>query len=118
MRQYATEALAVVRGFRSEVVLVHGDLHPGNILIQAGVVRFIDPYGLAGDWAYDVAFLAVHASNPSDALAALIAGYGRTSLTAREWIRWLAVYRLYNAMRNGLPTRAHFEQVLLELRSR
>jgi putative hydrolase of the HAD superfamily len=85
--------------------LLHGDLHTANVVRTDHGLRVIDPYGLEGDTGYDAAFLA--ATIPGDPDAAVRRAQrldSEDSPTAADWLRWVAVYRLDNALRFDLPT--------------
>jgi streptomycin 6-kinase len=54
--------------------LCHGDLHPGNVLVRAdGRLFLIDPRGVSGEVAYDVAVLALKAVRGAPAAARAVA---------------------------------------------
>jgi putative hydrolase of the HAD superfamily len=100
-RRLASDAFQTLPRQPREPVLLHGDLHAGNVVLTASGPRVLDPYGLIGDGAYDVAFLA--ATLPAEqeqALHLLHEGYGHVP-RLWPWFCWVAVYRLDNAIRYG-----------------
>jgi streptomycin 6-kinase len=115
-RAIADEAHHALAELPRERFLLHGDLHAANIILTGDHAVVIDPYGLVGDRAYDVAFVAV--TSPADqerVLATLGQCYGVALNGLTAWFRWLAVYRLDNAMRNGLPTIPIFQALVERL---
>lgn len=115
-RAIADEAHHALAELPRERFLLHGDLHAANIILTNDRATVIDPYGLVGDRAYDIAFVAV--TSPVDqerVLAALGHCYGVALNGLTAWFRWLAVYRLDNAMRNGLPTTPTFQALVERL---
>ncbi len=115
-RAIAEEAHRALAELPRERFLLHGDLHAANIVLTGDRAIVIDPYGLVGDRAYDVAFVAV--TSPADqewVLATLGHCYGVALTGLMAWFRWLAVYRLDNAMRNGLPTIPTFQALVERL---
>lgn len=96
--------------------LLHGDLHAGNIVITSTGARVIDPYGLAGDPAYDVAFVAAtSALLQEDTLRRLQTAYQANLPGLDQWFRWVAVYRLDNAIRNGLMAESELRLLVARL---
>lgn len=116
LRKVADEAFAVVYNDRSPAALLHGDLHPANVFLSGDGATFIDPYGLAGDPAYDVSFIAAYdATSPWAALENIRRNYDRDLGAAEYWLRWILIYRLDNALRNGLEIARHFQNMSQKL---
>jgi hypothetical protein len=71
-------------------VLLHGDLLPANIMLVEGAIKVIDPFGLAGDAAFDIASLAplIPLPDPRQAAARLCRGYGREVANLAHLLAW------------------------------
>jgi hypothetical protein len=78
------------------VVLLHGDLAPSNVIKVGGGWRFIDPAGLVGPAAWDLAQLAVTAAGRGRRrfLAGLMAGYAREPPHLAEMLAWMVLHYL------------------------
>lgn len=73
----------------TETVLLHGDMHPFNIVkSRGGRLMLIDPHGLAGPPVYDVARVAAFQPSPLEAFELISAGYGKRPDNWQEWLRW------------------------------
>lgn len=92
-----------------EPVLLHGDPNRRNMRVIDGEVRLFDPYGIAGDPAYDVAFAATMGwTEDRDTLVEqLVASYGSSLANVDAWMDWLAVSRLAVLRRMQRPCEAH-----------
>jgi streptomycin 6-kinase len=55
---------------------LHGDFHLRNVIVAKGKLWAIDPFGLRGDRAYDLAVLAGHCDDPLHAAGKLAERYG------------------------------------------
>jgi streptomycin 6-kinase len=67
---------------------VHGDFHHRNILVTVDGPKAIDPFGLVGDRACDLAFLAARRDDPSAAYAQMLDHYGEPLPHAEAWFIW------------------------------
>ncbi|WP_370950092.1 aminoglycoside phosphotransferase family protein [Amycolatopsis sp. cg5] len=92
--------------------LVHGDLHPGNVLWGADGIVVIDPRPSIGDPAVDAVDWALHplltGGSLDDGIAALPSLDGDR---VRDWCAALAVLLALSAIRRGLP--AEYTEALL-----
>jgi streptomycin 6-kinase len=80
--------------------LCHGDLHAGNVLVRAdGRLFLIDPRGVSGEVAYDVAVLALKAARGAPAAARAVAVQiapcvGVDAARAEGWVRVASAARV------------------------
>ena len=100
-----------------EDVIVHGDMHWGNSLDTVAGIRIIDPYGWAGDGAYDLAVFASRLrADHEDALRTLCDGYGSRPERMSLWMSWAVVDAFRLAIRywpdDVAPRRAHLDRAL------
>jgi streptomycin 6-kinase len=65
--------------------LIHGDLHPGNVLLHSGRLMVVDAGGMVGDPAYDVAELILKYSSELQRSRHDPAVADRDLRTAAEW---------------------------------
>jgi len=72
----------------SEDYFLHGDFHPRNVIVSKGKLWAIDPFGLRGDRAYDVALMAAHTSDPIRVAAKLESRYGEELPRLNLWLAW------------------------------
>ncbi|SDW68196.1 streptomycin 6-kinase [Amycolatopsis xylanica] len=97
---------------RDATALVHGDLHPGNVLWGADGIVAIDPRPSIGDPAMDAVDWALHplltGGSLDDGIAALPSLDGDR---VRDWCAALAVLLALSAIRRGLP--AEYTEALL-----
>lgn len=96
-------------------VLLHGDLHFRNALINQKDIRLIDPVGLSGPAAFDLAAFVANLSVPRhfEVAEALIAGYGQEPPGFADYLSFMAVARYHNALR-WVPEEAPGRRLLLE----
>jgi Ser/Thr protein kinase RdoA (MazF antagonist) len=75
-------------------VLLHGDLHPGNLIRTTEGLRAFDPYGFRGSAGYDLAFFAVSASaiDQRSTLSEVIRGYGSSPELVEDCFGFLALW--------------------------
>lgn len=69
-------------------VFLHGDLHPWNVVVARDRLWPIDPFGLHGPAAYDVAWLAAHTSDPIASAERLAARYAAPLPSLELWLAW------------------------------
>lgn len=74
-----------------EDYFIHGDLRHHNIIATDDGLKAIDPFGLVGDRACDLAFIAARRSDPEDALERLLRHYGEHPPRIEEWFSWALV---------------------------
>lgn len=90
-REAARRALPVLGELQRashERRFLHGDFHPYNIVVAGGKLWAIDPFGVCGDRAYDLAALAAHSHDPIRTARRLQKRYGQR---LRRLDRWLAL---------------------------
>lgn len=71
---------------RPERRFLHGDLHERNVVVRAGRLYAIDPFGLVGDRALDVATFAGFHDRPLWAAARVLQRYGSRPRRLRRWL--------------------------------
>lgn len=74
-----------------EGYFIHGDFRHHNIIATDEGLKAIDPHGLIGDRACDLAFIAARRSDPESAFEGLLSHYGERPPRAGEWFRWALV---------------------------
>lgn len=80
----------------SQPVLLHGDLHPGNIMLDAqGHPVAIDPQGMVGDPAWEVAYVTVVMSEPQTAVDNLRQVADRYEVDYQRMLVWSCVSLAY-----------------------
>lgn len=77
-----------------EDCFLHGDFHPRNVVVSKGKLWTIDPFGLRGDRAYDIAVMAAHTSDPIRAALRLAKRYEEPLPRLNLWLAW-ACYNAY-----------------------
>lgn len=88
------EALAVLDELASDTTpqLCHGDLSPWNILLDSDSAwKLVDPRGMTGETAYDVAVLGLKAAHPEPATALISRLAEDIGLDARRVRAWASV---------------------------
>jgi hypothetical protein len=107
MRALAESLADVVRARHPAAdMLLHGDLVPSNLLVTGAEPRLIDPVGLRGPAAWDLAQLAVAAEGRGQRglLGPLVAGYGRSPPLLAEMSAWMLLFYLAkNLAQPGSP---------------
>jgi hypothetical protein len=81
----------------SAQVLLHGDLAPTNVLLTTNGPRLIDPVGLCGSPAWDLAQVTVTTAGrgrQNDVLPALLDGYGAEPPHLAEVMAWMVLHHL------------------------
>jgi streptomycin 6-kinase len=90
----------------SDVVLLHGDLHPGNVMRRGSTLMAIDPRPCFGDPAFDLvdwAFTDSDRATWEPASAQLASLTGSTPERAWAWCRAFAALLAVAAVRGGQP---------------
>jgi streptomycin 6-kinase len=92
---------------------VHGDVHDGNVLVDAaGRVRVVDPKVVPGDLCVDAAYMAVMLRG-ADGVGVGRAGEVVDAASGRRWgrrgrlvawVRWFAATRALSWLANGSAT--------------
>jgi streptomycin 6-kinase len=85
VRRVAPVIATLARG-PSEDRFLHGDFHPRNIIVAKGKLWAIDPFGLRGDRAYDLAVLAGHCHDPLRAATRLAHRYEERLRRFEPWL--------------------------------
>jgi len=106
MNRRAHEALDELLAGPSEDYFLHGDFHPRNVIVSKGKLWAIDPFGLRGDRAYDVALMAAHTSDPIRAASKLEARYGEELPRLNLWLAWCCYMAISNLRIRGEDTTA------------
>ncbi len=76
---------------------LHGDFHPDNVLISDAGLRAVDPYGMIGDHAYDLASFACRCLEPPRTMGSLLDGYGSEPPRSGEWLEFCCLYVAFQA---------------------
>lgn len=107
----ALSALDTLLKGPSEDYFLHGDFHPRNVIVSKGKLWAIDPYGIRGDRAYDVALMAAHTPDPIRAAAKLESRYGEKLPRLNLWLAWCC-YTAYGHLKSrGEDTTAAVEAI-------
>ncbi len=90
-REHALELLADL-GSGSGDGLCHGDASPGNLIIdRSGRPVFIDPRGVKGDAAYDVAVVALKTSSSAELGVRVAQLAKRAGVPLERVVPWVAI---------------------------
>lgn len=119
-REAAVRAWLADGAGEARATVIHGDLHPRNLLARAdGGLCAIDPHGVIGDPARDAASLALFFREDGDALTRLealaeLANVDRTRVVAHAYAIAVGAYRYRVAY--GIPAgRAFLEATCRDL---